>query len=394
MQVSVIIPCYNSGDWLESTVLSAANQTLPPLEILCVNDASENDTAERLARLKTQVGERLRLFTQPQREGIGAARNRGLSEACGDWVALLDHDDLWLPDKLEKQSALAARVPDAALLHSRCLEEQTGHSDARSLMHQWKWPWGKAPLPYLFLSNFIVPCTVLLRSDVLREAGGFEVRADRHGKDDIELWLRLATKRHTFAFLDEPLAVRRLHDRNYSSDSATFLQGRYNVLLEAFERDRMESRELLISEGIVRLLGILFDQVSRNMEAPNEQETRMTNETFIHFLESAARWNRGASLAERLAIRFPAIAQSVSMRARKNRRHRLHHVLESALAGGAALTEARKLARMMETDDSLESRMSPLASHAAEAANRAARRAYRRRAQYEQTQGAALITRS
>lgn len=392
MKVSVLIPSYNSGPWLESAVRSAFNQTHPPLEILCVDDASANDTVQRLERLKTELGDRLEILRQTDRRGIAAARNRALERARGDWIALLDHDDLWLPEKLELQAGLAEASPDAVLLHSRCWEQTGDDASTRTLMHDWKRLADRAPFPYLFLSNFIVPCTVLVRREVLRQAGGFDEHPGRMGKDDIDLWLRLAADGFSFAHVEQPLAVRRLHGGNYSSDAAAFLQGRFDVLLEAFERDRRGARRLLVSEGLVRLLGILFDRLLHitNESAPSDADAAWT--ALDDLLDRSQAWLSERSTAERLAFRFPAFVPLASTLARKNRRPGVRHALECAFAARTALADAGYLTAAREEGTARDSALERLLNDAAESANRAARRAYRRRAEYEERHGKPLIT--
>ncbi|MEI8064356.1 MAG: glycosyltransferase family A protein, partial [Verrucomicrobiota bacterium] len=103
---SVVIPAYNAQDYLGAAIESVLNQTLPPLEIIVIDDGSTDDTRERL---RIYEG-RIRYYRQ-KNQGIGASRNFGISFAKGDWIALLDADDVWHPRKLECQSAVIVRNP-------------------------------------------------------------------------------------------------------------------------------------------------------------------------------------------------------------------------------------------------------------------------------------------
>lgn len=98
--ISVVIPTYNAPSLLLETLNSVFAQTLTDFEVVVINDGSTDDTVERLR----SVRDRIRLITQTN-AGIGAARNRGIDEARGKYVALLDHDDLFLPGKLAAQAA-------------------------------------------------------------------------------------------------------------------------------------------------------------------------------------------------------------------------------------------------------------------------------------------------
>src|SRR5208283_2367398 len=99
--VSVVIPTYNCGRYICETVESALGQTYSPVEIIVVDDGSTDDTRERL----TTYGDRVRYIYQ-QNTGPAVARNRGVQDAQGDWIAFLDADDLWLPYRLELQVEL------------------------------------------------------------------------------------------------------------------------------------------------------------------------------------------------------------------------------------------------------------------------------------------------
>lgn len=109
--VSVVIPTFNQPALLRQTLASVISQTFQDFEIVVINDGSTDDTLEQLAPLAAAHAGQLRIITQENR-GIGAARNRGIDESGGKYVALLDHDDLWLPGKLAAQVALFERHPE------------------------------------------------------------------------------------------------------------------------------------------------------------------------------------------------------------------------------------------------------------------------------------------
>ena len=109
--VSVIIPAYNAGLWITETLESVVHQTHERLEVIVVDDGSTDDTVEQVGRF----GRGARLVCQAN-QGTGAARNAGLRVATGEYVALLDHDDLWRPDKLTIQLSVAARHPRSGLI--------------------------------------------------------------------------------------------------------------------------------------------------------------------------------------------------------------------------------------------------------------------------------------
>ncbi len=105
MKISVIIPMYNSKDTIKSAIESILNQTYQQsIEIIVVNDGSK-DGCERIVEdiiLNNKTNRIIRLINKPN-GGVSSARNRGIKEASGDWIAFLDSDDIWLPEKLQKQ---------------------------------------------------------------------------------------------------------------------------------------------------------------------------------------------------------------------------------------------------------------------------------------------------
>ncbi|MBV1837481.1 glycosyltransferase [Acetobacter estunensis] len=112
---SVIIPVYNAEAFLERAVRSVQTQTQPPLEILMVDDCSTDNTREVVKRLAAE-DPRIRLLQTPQNGGPSAARNLGIANATGEWIAILDADDAFAPTRLEKLGAIASRRGDIDML--------------------------------------------------------------------------------------------------------------------------------------------------------------------------------------------------------------------------------------------------------------------------------------
>src|SRR5215208_5035081 len=105
-RVSVIVPAFNVAGCLERALDSALNQTVPDLEILVVDDGSSDATLEVACRVAARDS-RVRVMRNERNLGIGASRNRAFDEAQGEWLALLDGDDVWLPKRLERILAVS-----------------------------------------------------------------------------------------------------------------------------------------------------------------------------------------------------------------------------------------------------------------------------------------------
>ena len=109
--VSIIVPAYNTSDYIVETLESIRDQSLPPGEVIVVNDGSTDDTVDVVERWADANGINLRLVSKPN-GGAASARNRGVEEAAGEWILFLDSDDLLAPDALETLIDTATKYPD------------------------------------------------------------------------------------------------------------------------------------------------------------------------------------------------------------------------------------------------------------------------------------------
>ena len=114
-KISIITPAYNCEKYLEQSVDSVLSQTWQDWELLIIDDCSKDNTYALMQKL-AKKDERIRILQNPQNSGAAATRNNGVRQAAGEWIAFIDSDDLWEPDKLEKQMALLLKIPEAALV--------------------------------------------------------------------------------------------------------------------------------------------------------------------------------------------------------------------------------------------------------------------------------------
>ena len=183
-EVTVVIPTLNRWPMLSRALAGALEQEDVDLEVVVVDDGSEDETPERLA---TYPDRRLRVVRHPQPRGVACARNAGLAHASGGWTGFLDDDDLWSPRKLREQLD-AARAAGAGMAASRAL-----------VLDEALEPVGIDPVPSAetllteLLRSNCVPggCSnVIARTDLLRAVDGFDERLAMLA--DWDLWLRLA----------------------------------------------------------------------------------------------------------------------------------------------------------------------------------------------------------
>lgn len=202
--ISIIIPLFNKEKLIAKTLQSVFDQTFADYEIIMVNDGSTDGSESVVRSFKDS---RIRLINQPN-AGVSAARNRGIAEAKGEYVAFLDADDTWLPDYLEKQVKLARKYPQCDVV-------------ARSYLYCRK---GKIVSPRIthielegkngILSNYfevachsdppLWTCSIMLKRKAVNEVKGFPVGVK--SGEDLLTWARLAA-RNGIAYSLEPLAI-------------------------------------------------------------------------------------------------------------------------------------------------------------------------------------------
>lgn len=183
--VSVIIPCYCCADTIRRAVNSIASQSLRPMELILVDDASIDQTLEALIGIQKEFGEGwVKIIALKQNVGAGSARNVGWDAATGDYVAFLDADDAWHPRKIELQHQFMIEHPEAALCSHAALcharESATGE-------HGMTTAHSRITKPQLLVSNrFITPAVMVRRSLPYR------FREGRRHMEDHLLWMEMA----------------------------------------------------------------------------------------------------------------------------------------------------------------------------------------------------------
>lgn len=225
--VSVVIPAYNAERTLAETVDSVLAQTFEDFEVIVVDDGSCDATSA----IASSYGPRVRCISK-ENEGQSVARNVGIRAAEGRLIALLDHDDLWHPEKLERQVALLERTGAGAVytdLDVVDVEGTIGHLPRRRCDDDY--------CQGLLLYSTIVagtPSSFLGLRELLLEDGGFDPRFS--SCTDLDMWLRLSL-RTTFAFVEAPLTIRREHGANLSRNVSQIEKETFAVLDKFYSQD-------------------------------------------------------------------------------------------------------------------------------------------------------------
>jgi glycosyltransferase involved in cell wall biosynthesis len=215
--VSVVLPAYNCGPFISDALDSVVSQNYPALEVLVVDDGSTDETCDVVARYGSAV-----TLIRQRNAGAAVARNEGMRRARGEYVALLDADDLWLPGKLRLQVDYLESHADVALC---CTRWHVLHPDAAGHYHFERPPapesvpvdpkWAGWIYCELLLDCEVWTSTVVMRRNLSERIGGFDAEL-RRGQD-YDYWLR-ASRVTRIDRLDAPLALYRMqvaHDRKF-----------------------------------------------------------------------------------------------------------------------------------------------------------------------------------
>lgn len=220
VELSIIIPVYNSGRFLRYALESVFKQTYKNYEVIVVYRDSQDDSGEIIDSYR----DRINLVVQEGR-GLASARNMGINVSKGEYIAFLDADDMWTPDKLDLQVKLLKEDYEIGLVFSdanivnllkkTCLKGSCLFNMYRGYVFE-----------KLFLLNFIPCCSVIVRKKCFNKVGFFDDELILG--EDWDMWLRIA-KHYKVDYVDECLAIYRIHSKNISRDSENMLKSKIKV---------------------------------------------------------------------------------------------------------------------------------------------------------------------
>ena len=216
-KVSVVIPCYNSIRYIAETMDTVLNQTHQDFEVLVINDGSTDETPNWVKQL-SEKEPRVRMISQPNR-GLPAARNTGIKHALGEYIAILDSDDLWEPTKLAKQVNSLDNNPEAGLCYTwTALADSDGIATGRLAASN-----AEGNVWRAMTEMNIVCCgsTPLIRRCCFDDVGLFD--ENLRFSEDWDMWWRIAAK-YTFTVVKEPLIRYRQHQSNMSKNCQLMLE--------------------------------------------------------------------------------------------------------------------------------------------------------------------------
>ncbi len=214
--VSVIIPTFNRAHVLESALDSVLAQMYSPMEIIVVDDGS----TDRTQSLLSGYGEKVKVLTQTN-QGVSAARNLGISHSKGAFIALLDSDDAWTPDKVARQIAFFSDNPEALICQTEELWIRNGRRVNPKVKH-------KKPSGMIFMQSLklclVSPSAVMMRRELFDLRGFFN--EELIVCEDYDLWLRISRDIPVY-LIDAPCTIK--HGGHEDQLSASHSQDKYRI---------------------------------------------------------------------------------------------------------------------------------------------------------------------
>lgn len=217
--VSVVIPAYNTGYYVSHAIESVLAQSYPNIQIVLINDGSVDKTDREIERYLPN--DRIKYIYQDNM-GPSATRNVGIINSDGSLIAFLDSDDIWLPNKIEKQLNKLYESGADIIYSGRKIIDKAGNPLSHIPSHKF---YRGYVLEKIYIDNFICMSSVLIKKTIFNDIGLFDTNLKM--SEDYEFWLRAATK-YVFDYVDESLVEYRIHSAQASS--------RYLERLKAIEQ--------------------------------------------------------------------------------------------------------------------------------------------------------------
>jgi len=275
--VSVVIPAFNRASLLERALDSVLGQTLPADEIIIVDDGSTDNTGSMLKSLHPELN-----LIQQDNQGVSAARNAGISAAGHEWIALLDSDDVWHENKLERQITALKNAPEYLICHSDEIWVRNGVRVNQMNKH-------KKTGGYIFQHCLplcaISPSATLIHRSLFEAIGLFD--EDLPACEDYDLWLRICS-RYPVLYIDETLITKYGgHDdqlsRQYWGMDRFRIQALNKVISETElnDSDRDAATKMMLKKINIYLAGAEKHGNTEHVDDFKQLFNKHAEETFI-----------------------------------------------------------------------------------------------------------------
>lgn len=231
IRISVVIPVFNCAEYISESLNSVFSQTIKPHEVIVVDDGSTDNLNVMLKAFKNNI-----IHIRQKNQGVSAARNTGITISSGEYIAFLDADDIWFPEKLELQCNLIKPGTDFIFCYKEVFDDDTGETQG---IKYYSKKCCERPIEVLLTNFFASPSTVLVKRSLIISVGCFDEQFKNC--EDSDLWIRLAP--HTqFALVEKPLVRYRI--RKGSLSNTVSFQDAVNI----FQTPLLKNRKLIQSE--------------------------------------------------------------------------------------------------------------------------------------------------
>lgn len=262
IEVSIIMPAYNASQFISESINSVINQTFTNWELIIIDDGSTDNTRE-IVQTFVVTDNRIKYLWQ-QNGKQSKARNYGISISKGNWIAFLDADDFWLPEKLDRQlRTLLDYKVDFAFSNGFCLDQETRlTTDYNSVNGIFS---GFELYRIIYKHNYIPILSVIFRRSLINKIGLFDENLLVQGCEDWDYWLRMCKSDTKFLGMDERLFTYRVHksstsqnlDKMYIAICYVLNINLYNSFLTQLELNSAKERLVNL---ITKILPCLYDK--------------------------------------------------------------------------------------------------------------------------------------
>jgi glycosyltransferase involved in cell wall biosynthesis len=275
--VTAIIPVYNGEAYVENAIASVAGQTVPPHELIIIDDGSTDDSPAAIARAQARYGASLEIkVVRQENAGQSAARNAAAALAAGELLAFLDQDDLWHEDHLSRLTAPFQTRPALGFCYGDFDEiDGDGNWVVRRYLeaHQIEHP-RKTIMQWIRSDTMVLPSATVVRRSAFDHVGGFDPALV--GYEDDDLWIRLFRAGYTSHYVARSLTVFRVHGVS-SSTRASFRESRVRFFrkVASLLPDAPEIRRYYVTDVLLpRLIRAALEEYLASLRAGRHDEAR------------------------------------------------------------------------------------------------------------------------
>ncbi len=299
-KVSIVIPVYNGSNFLKQAIDSALAQTYSNLEIIVVNDGSRDDGATE--QIALSYGDKIR-YIYKENGGVSSALNTGIKSMSGEYFSWLSHDDMYLPEKVEKQVAALCSAGEnntLALCAFKCIDKD---GNAFSGKHKAKLgtgyhSWNDA-LYHMFMNGTFNGCAFLIPKAVLDVVGGFDETL-KYSQDAL-MWMKIFLSEYNIVGMDEELVCNRVHNGQLTQTGKAL-----------FHSDSEK-----ISEKVVPMILSKEKHAKKLLYAYARNSAKYNNKAVVKKCFAASKENKLLGFFQRMKIRFVGMYGSVRPTIRK-----------------------------------------------------------------------------